>query len=106
MAYPLMPLKIYSGWIISLNNFYDITPDDSSIKNGYFSEDLLLIQRHLPPQRDDIYIVGLSWLPSNNPDGRYRITAALRDFDTILKEFESRDRYEIQKKLDRWIGIL
>lgn len=106
MRYPLMPLKIPSGWRVVSNTFYDAEVTEQNREQHLFSEDMLIIERDIPSDRDDKYILDLSWIPANSPDGQYRITVVARDFEHVLKRFEHKDRGEIQSKIDLYLQLL
>ena len=109
MKYPLVPLRIPSGWIVGKNGFYDVEPIVSSglFKNAdLFSEDMLFLRRDVPAHWEDQYIVDLGWIPSRDPAGIYRLTLVIGSWDRVVRQFESRDRYEIQRTIDRWLDVL
>ena len=106
VLYPLMPLKIPSGWKVISNTFYDIDATEEYRERRLFSENMLIIERDIPSERKDKYIIDLGWLPSHSPGGRYRITVVAGDFEHVLKQFEHKDRGEIQSKIDLYLQIL
>lgn len=106
MKYPLMPLKIPSGWKVVSNVFYDVDINSENREKLLFTEDMLIIERDMSEDRKDKYIIDLGWISSHSPDGRYRITIVVKDFEHILKQFEHRDRGEIQSRLNSYLEIL
>ena len=109
MKYPLMSLQIPSGWIVVKNIFYEV---DSTIQDGVlkdpdvFTEDLLFLQRNVSPERDDQFIIDLGWVPPRNVNGTYRAVILIESWENVIKEFESRDRNEIQRVLNQWLDVL
>lgn len=101
----LISLQIPSGWLVVKNAFYDIE-HSNKMEPEDFSADMLFLKRNVMPPRQDIYIIGLDWLPENDPDGRYRLIAAVDSFENEFGCFESRDRYAIQQELNRWLDVL
>lgn len=104
--FELVPLQIPSGWSIVKNAFYNIEPSNELMPDHYFSEDMLFIKREVMPPREDQFIISLDWLPENSLEGNYILVVAVKNFEHVLKSFESRDRYEIQHKLNQWLQLL
>jgi len=107
---PLLPLRIPTNWIVTYNKFYDIDPimeNGQFVNGGHFDEDLLVIERYIPnAAKWPRYVIDLGWRPSSDFKGTYGLTLILENFENILREFESRDRFEIEKKLEEWLEIL
>ena len=109
MKYPLMSLQIPSGWIVVKNIFYDV---ESVVQDGVledpdiFTEDLLFLQRNVGPEREDQFMIDLGWVPPRNASGTYRAVIIIESWENVIKEFESRDRNEIQRVLNQWLDVL
>jgi hypothetical protein len=109
MKYPLMPLQIPSGWIVVKNIFYDVDSvvQDSVLEDpDIFTEDLLFLQRNVGPEREDQFMIDLGWVPPRNASGTYRAVIIIESWENVIKEFESRDRNEIQRVLNQWLDVL
>ncbi|KRF10272.1 hypothetical protein ASG89_01700 [Paenibacillus sp. Soil766] len=103
----LVPLRIPSRWMISLNNFHEISTDeftDDTYENVLeLDEDILQIV-----SQDHKRIVDLGWYPSLNPNGQYKVKLVeLVDeerqpekWDSPLFTFSSRSVSVIKDKID------
>lgn len=114
MDQKLMSLKIPATWAILYNSFGDEDPDvcDGTIINDeYYNEDLLAMQRL---QRGDAgwftgsngYTLDLGWYPEANPDGHFRLVLVYGDWDNVIAEFESKDRREVQAKIECYLDLV
>ncbi|MBI2411280.1 MAG: hypothetical protein HYV32_05305 [Candidatus Kerfeldbacteria bacterium] len=107
----LIPLQIPTGWDVMKNQFYnvDFTVDPT---HPYLFDDCLLILLLKHQVATDIasFSVDVGWYPQNDPQGYYKVQALYnyhdRDYADGIVEFKSRDRFEIQRKIDEWLPIL
>lgn len=104
--YLLMPLAVPTGWRMWSNAFYDLTCDPYYIEKHCFSEDMLHLQSTGPLVDGCPCIVDLGWVPSNSPEGRYRINVVVNDFSDKIYQFENRDRFVVQNKLSEALETL
>ncbi|WP_036940652.1 hypothetical protein [Pseudobacteroides cellulosolvens] len=52
-------------------------------------------------------IIDLGWYPDGDPDGNYGLSLAIVREDNswdILKEFSSKNRFEIRDKIEQWMN--
>ena len=104
--YPSMPLAVPTGWRMWSNIFYDVECDSYHIEKHCFFEDMLHLQSTGPLVDGCRCIVDLGWIPSNSPEGRYRISVVVNDFNDVLYRFEHRDRLVVQQKLEQALELL
>ena len=107
----VVSLRIPTGWWVAKNDFYDLSPevlDGNLSPAGVFVQDILSIERWrggtpVSPEQD--FVLDLGWYPDGDPEGRYRLVLLRKNWDHVLQTFESRDRYAIQRTLDRWLEL-
>lgn len=104
--YPWLPLAVPTGWRMWSNAFYDVECDAYYIEKHCFSGDMLHLQSIGPLVDGCRCIVDLGWVPSNSPEGRYRISVVVNDFSDMLYRFEHRDRLVVRKKLEEALELL
>src|SRR5262245_44627611 len=105
----LTSLRIPTGWRIVTNSFYEIDPvvEDGVLEHAdEFSSGMLYMERCVPGQEEKRFLLDLSWIPYRNPEGKYRVTVALDDFEHELKVFESRSRAEVQQKIEEYLSLI
>lgn len=103
----LVPLRIPSGWRVVSNSFFDIEPhyDLGIFHNAeYFTQDLLSIERiQYDPKCRPLFIIDLGWYPSEDIDGKYRLTLVSKSFENKLKIIENKNRDSIRKLIEAWL---
>lgn len=112
----LMPLLVPGGWIVIKNNFVD---EDFIVENGrivnesYFSEDLLSIEKATLKEglwQNDLngFCLDLGWLPEADPSGAFHFSFLSGNWENILFQVRSTDRYYIKQVIERclWYGTL
>lgn len=114
MYHQLFPLKVPSGWAILKHSFGDEDPivvNGAIVNDAFYSEDLLSIE----PLRFDGtswftdesgYVLDLGWYPEADPQGCYRLTLLKEDWNHIVSQFESRNRYEIHQLIERCFDLI
>jgi hypothetical protein len=114
MDLKLVPLRIPTGWAVTWNTFYEVTPileGNELVNAADFDEDLLQIEsitfeEEMGRIEVEPYILDLGWYPAEDPNGAYTLTLLRGDWDHVLKTFTSRNIAEIQTTIDRWLEIL
>ncbi len=113
-----MKIKIPRGWAVLDNKFYDTNPlvDEGSdfINNWYegFIEDVLWIKecsvtqdgKFEIPDKNHFYI-DITWFPDSRINGQYYATLFWMALDEVteIEYFESKDRFQVCKKIEFWI---
>lgn len=103
----LMPLAVPAAWAIVYNAFTDeeaVVTDGQIMNDEHFTEDLLSVEQLFPNSRGwrtkkRGYILDLGWYPSSSPNGTYRLALLKGDWDNLVCEFSTRDRYEVRDVL-------
>ncbi|MFP3389461.1 hypothetical protein [Brevibacillus sp. SIMBA_040] len=104
----LVPLRIPTGWNVTLNSFREVNPDQFLTEDFEFcwdfGEDILQLKNESRNR-----ILDLGWYPSFNPKGNFRLLL-IEMFDAPdkqtdswekpLVQFESRDIEEIQRTIE------
>lgn len=101
----LMPLYLFSGWIVVKNVFFDVEPPQSgetSENEQYFGEDLLALKYNKGTYdveahnaSEPLYYIWLGWYPEYSVEGHYVLTASCND--EMIARFEARDRKKINR---------
>lgn len=105
----LVPLRIPTGWRVVSNDFCELEPvvQDGVLEHAEkFASGMLYMKSGCWDSDPQHFVLDLSWIPENDPEGRYRVTVALNDFDHELKVFESRSRQEVQHKLEEYMSLI
>ena len=99
----LKPLRIVSGWTVYSNRLFDLSSIDLSTINGQKLYKLYYLDEGLLSLRNDNICIYIDWLPANNLEGRYVLTA--QNADNLRMEVldESPDLDDICKKMENWI---
>ncbi|AUX24119.1 hypothetical protein SOCEGT47_046550 [Sorangium cellulosum] len=92
---PLQPLRIPTGWRITINNLCEFNPctinDPSDERWEYLEEDLFSAQHEHYQTTVDV-----GWYPSMSPDGNYKAIFILNDdWNNPLDELVTRNLQEI-----------
>lgn len=114
MSNKLVPLSIPSGWAVIHNSFGDEDPvvsDGSIINDEFYNEDLLSIE---PIQFNGInwvtdqngYALDLGWYPESDPEGCYRLVVLRGDWNNVVVQFESKQRYEISQVIKQCFDLI
>ncbi|MEL7034179.1 MAG: hypothetical protein AAFO04_00955 [Cyanobacteria bacterium J06592_8] len=106
-----VPLNIPSGWAIIHNNFGDEDPffrDGGIVNSHFYNEDLLFIQPisfegTSPTVEQQDYSLKLGWYPHASADGCYRLTVWKANVEGAVFQYESRNREEIRKMIERCV---
>ena len=114
MYQKLFPLKVPSGWAILHHSFGDENPiveNGTIVNDNFYNEDLFSIESlyfdGTKWQIDESgYVLDLGWYPEADPNGGYRLTLFKANWKHIISQFESRDRYEICRLLERCFEVL
>lgn len=109
MKYKLMELKIPCGWEIIINNFHNFECNmpccNYKDKN---SRILLHLERDVPIDRGEHFIIILELVSAEEEKNVYRITAGVQEFDSKkhLNKFETGDCNFVKEVFNRWIEEL
>ena len=91
--YPLVPLRIPSGWEVSFNNLVELPPVESLTaedRDAYLSQDLLSLQSRAPVGTPSAgYVIAVGWRPDGDPAGSYRLHVIKESWSDIVVRFES-----------------
>lgn len=109
MKHKLMELKIPCGWEIIRNNFFDCESNMQGYNyNDENSRVLLHLERDVPIDRGNHFIIILEWIFAEEEKSIYRITAAVQELDSKkhLNKFETGDGNFIKEVFNNWIEEL
>lgn len=90
---PLRPLRVPSGWIITKNNFYNLSPNNKpkykaySHDDGWGLFDFELIIFNFPKLN---YYLDMGWKPEYNPNGKFEMNLVRGEDWESVKTFETR----------------
>ncbi|MEL6149487.1 MAG: hypothetical protein AAGK74_18520 [Chloroflexota bacterium] len=109
-VYPPMRFSVPTGWAVLKNAWTDISPEEAAEEfHIYHTEDLLWICNagYVAGEGyqviDSAYNVDLGWYPDGHPKGMFRLVLYWDDWDNVVKEFKSRDRFKVRDKLEKWL---
>lgn len=93
----LHALRVPAGWLVEYNEFYAM-PFDHPMAWSVVCKDSLLMLKHM---RRGV-LVDLSWLPAEDPTGRYVLRVFKSDHcGEELHAFETRDRVAVIAEIER-----
>lgn len=110
MKLKLVPLRIPTGWIVTLNDFTESFPEkfvtDEYEHRWEFKEDILQLRCKYKDQ-----IVDLGWYPEFNVNGKYKVvlvdTSEKNEeglfYWNVIEEFCSRSIEEIRMKIEEFL---
>lgn len=109
MKHKLVELKIPCGWEIISNNFYDC---ESNMPDCNYKDEntriLLHLERDVPIESGEHFIIILEWISTEEEKSIYRITALMQELDSKkhLNKLETGDCNFIKETFNRWIEEL
>lgn len=100
MKLKLQELRIPTGWFISYNQFYDISPSKETVESidTFFTQDILQLEH-----KDRNRLMDLGWYPEGDyKNGSYGLVVYEGDFHgKLLYEFDSKSKQETVSEINR-----
>ncbi|WP_160689067.1 hypothetical protein [Clostridium sp. C2-6-12] len=109
MKNKLVELKIPCGWEIIRNNFYDCECNMPCCNNKDKNSKVILhLERDVPIDRGDHFVIILERVSAKEDNSIYRITALIQELDSKkhLNKFENGDLNLIKDVFNKWIEEL
>jgi hypothetical protein len=100
MDFPLQPLRVPSGWLVSYNTFCEVDPSPALGENAWmwFKQDLLQAFNQRRGR-----LLDLGWYPDGDiAEGAFRVVVHAGDFrGDLLHRSQSRDRLAVAAEIER-----
>ncbi len=112
MKLKLVPLRIPTGWTITLNDFTESLPKkfthDNYEHRWEFKEDILQLSSKYKKQ-----IIDLGWYPEFNVDGQYKLMLVDTSEESgegsfywnVIEEYCSRSTEDVRMKIEEFLQL-